>query len=386
MKQKKETRAVETAEKRMRMIAPLLAPSLSPDAFRRLRRRLSQAHGVSERTLERYRKQYQDCGFEGLKPKGKQTSGYKIPQEVLDVAIALRREQPGRSVPSIVDQLERERVVSPGFLKRSTLQDALARTGYSAATMRRYRQGSAHHSPKYCGHRNDLWVGIGEDRLGPWGFYGILDQGTGYIVHGAFYDTVGQRAVEDALRTALQAHGLPQKLYLPSGHHIQIGWMRKVCQRIGIRLLHARPAAAGNAPQNSVARQFLEQLEGGWPETLDQLNQQFQNWLQKVYHEMPQEETGWSPRRAFERTERPIRHLEPSMLARAFLHRETRKVDVRGYISFHGEKYLVGSHLAGQRVYVVFDAAYGAKLMVEGSGKMPVKIRLHGKSDLEESE
>lgn len=196
MKQKKDTRAVETAENRMRMIAPLLAPSLGPDAFRRLRRQLSQAQGVFERTLERYRKQYQGRGFEGLKPKGEQTSACKICQEVLDVAIALRREQPGRNVPSIVDQLQREEVVVPGFLKWSALQDAMTKAGYSAATMQRYRQGSAHHSPKCCGLRNDLWL-----------------------------------------------------------------------------------------------------------ETLDQLNQRFQNWLEKVYHEMLWEENGWSPQKAFERTE-----------------------------------------------------------------------------------
>lgn len=139
MKQKREIRALKTAEKRMRMIAPLLAPSLSADTTRRLRRQLSQEYGVSERTLERYRKQYQEGGFEGLKPKGKQTSDYKIPKEVLDAAIAMRREDPGRSVPSIMDQLEQEGVVPPGFLRRSTLQDALARAGYSASTMRQYR-------------------------------------------------------------------------------------------------------------------------------------------------------------------------------------------------------------------------------------------------------
>ena len=386
MKQKREIRALKTAEKRMRMIAPLLAPSLSADTTRRLRRQLSQEYGVSERTLERYRKQYQEGGFEGLKPKGKQISDYKIPKKVLDAAIAMRREDPGRSVPSIMDQLEQEGVVPPGFLRRSTLQDALTRAGYSASTMRQYRQGDSPQSCKRRGHRNDLWLGIGEELLGSWGFYGIIDQGTGYMVHGAFYDTVGQSAVEDALRSALQAHGLPRKLYLPSGHHIQIGWMRKACQRLGIRLLHARPAAAGEAPQKSVARRFLEQLEGGQPETLDQLNQQFQNWLQEVYHETSQKETGCSPRKAFERAGKPTKQLESSMLDRAFLHRERRKVDARGYISFHGGKYLVGTHLAGQRVYVVFGAAYGAKLMVEGPGTMPVRIRMNGKSALDESE
>lgn len=386
MKRKKETRALEAAEKRMRMIAPLLAPSLSPEAVRQLRCQLSQAYGVSERTLERYCKQYQEHGFEGLKPKGKPDAEHKIPPNILDATVALRREQPRRSVPSIVEQLEREGVVPVGFLKRSTLQDALTRAGYSAETMRQYRRMEPKHPQKRYGCRNDLWHGTGEQPFGEWGFYGVVDHATRYVVHGAFYESVGQGAVEDVLRTAFLAHGLPLNLYLPSGQHIQIGWMRKICRRIGIRLLHARPSVGKLTSQESVGSLFLKQWEGTQPETLEQFNECFQSWLQKVYHEAPQKETGCSPRKAFERAGKPAKQLESSMLDRAFLHRERRKVDARGYISFHGGKYLVGTHLAGQRVYVVFGAAYGAKLMVEGPGTMPVRIRMNGKSALDESE
>lgn len=47
---------------------------------------------------------------------------------------------------------------------------------------------------------------------------------------------------------------------------------------------------------------------------------------------------------------------------------------------------MVGGHLARQRVHVVFDVAYGAKLMVEDPGTTPMGIQLHGKSDLERKE
>lgn len=116
---------------------------------------------------------------------------YKIPQEVLDSAIILRRENPGRSVPSIMDQLEREEIVLPKFVRNPTLQDALAKARYSAATMRQYRQEAPLPSTKCRGYRNDL---CGEPRLGQWGFYGVLDQETGYMVHEAFYHTVGHGA------------------------------------------------------------------------------------------------------------------------------------------------------------------------------------------------
>jgi hypothetical protein len=51
---KNSKKAQETAETRMAIIAPLLAPGLDKDSVRNLRKTLVETSHVSQRTLDRY--------------------------------------------------------------------------------------------------------------------------------------------------------------------------------------------------------------------------------------------------------------------------------------------------------------------------------------------
>ena len=127
-KMKNNKKAQETAETRMAIIAPLLAPVLDKDSVRSLRETIIETNHVSQRTLDRYLHAYHMEGFNGLLPEGKSSeTKYKIPPDIVDAAIQLRRELPSRSIPTIIEILEMEGKVEPGFLKRTTLQDALQR-------------------------------------------------------------------------------------------------------------------------------------------------------------------------------------------------------------------------------------------------------------------
>ena len=122
MKMKDQKKAKETAEGRMKMIAPLLAPNLGLADMAKLKKELCETYEVSARTLERYLRNYAVGGFEGLMPSGKATkSKYKISDELLEEAIRLRLELPSRSIPTIIQILEMEGKAPPGFLKRTTL-------------------------------------------------------------------------------------------------------------------------------------------------------------------------------------------------------------------------------------------------------------------------
>ena len=84
MEMKDRKKAAETAENRMQMIAPLLAPNLSREDVTKLKESISEQFQVSVRTLERYSKSYLERGFEGLYPQGKSTqSKFKIPKDLL---------------------------------------------------------------------------------------------------------------------------------------------------------------------------------------------------------------------------------------------------------------------------------------------------------------
>ena len=205
---KNRKHADEIAEERLRMIAPLLQPDPGGRPFPRLKEDVSERTGVSVRSLERYLAAYNEKGFDGLKPDGRSTAlKFKISQEILDAAILLRREQPSRSIPTIIHILEMEGVVPEGKLKRTTLQDALARAGYSAGMMKIYQDNGYASQRFQRKHRHDLWQG--DIKYGPTLKINglttptylscLIDDATRLILHGEFYSSMTEAIVEDTL-------------------------------------------------------------------------------------------------------------------------------------------------------------------------------------------
>ncbi|WP_232059614.1 helix-turn-helix domain-containing protein [Kyrpidia spormannii] len=152
-------KAEELAAERMQMVSPLLAEGLDAAKAREIRAKLCQQTGLSERTLRRYVARYRAEGFDGLKPKGRESrkTGEAIPEKLLEQAILLRREVPRRSVAQIIQILEWEGLAQPGQLKRSTLQEKLAQRGYSSRQMRMYADAGVATRRFQRRHRNSLW-------------------------------------------------------------------------------------------------------------------------------------------------------------------------------------------------------------------------------------
>jgi putative transposase len=102
-------RSEEIAANRLKLITPLLDSTLDKEKFNQLKGELCLQTGLSERTIRRYIQLYEEQGFEGLKPKNAGTGGHSIiPEEVIQEAIALRREVPKRSINDIIKILEEE--------------------------------------------------------------------------------------------------------------------------------------------------------------------------------------------------------------------------------------------------------------------------------------
>lgn len=380
--------AAAEAEERMKLIAPLLAPGLSREALAEMKKKICEDYRISDRTLRRYLQLYRESGFEGLKPQGHETGEkYKIPQEVLEEAIRLRREQPNRSIPTIIQILELEGVVPEGFLKRSTLQDAFTRAGYSSAMMKLY-QNDGYASQRFQRkHRHDLWQG--DIKYGPilkidgkpvqTYFSCLIDDCTRYILHGEFYDTMNQSIVEDTLHRAIQKYGIPRRLYFDNGSQYRTHWMTRACGLFGIRLLYARPRnPQGKGKQerfNLTVEAFLDEINLKQPSSLEELNRKFQVWLSECYHTREHSALGTTPEIAFKSDSMPCRFPETAVMARAFLHCEQRKADKSGCISFQGQKYDLGIRYAGRQVDMVYDPMYTDILTIETKGEHPFQVQ-----------
>lgn len=390
MRDQKKAEAI--AEQRMQLLSPLLAEGLDPAKARQVKARICEQTGLSERTLRRYLSQYKTDGFSGLKPKGKGECRTEdaIPLNILEQAILLRREVPGRSVTQIIQILEWEGRIQPGQIKRSTLQEKLAERGYSTRHMRMYAETGVAARRFQQKHRNRLWhsdikygpyLPIGKDEAKKQVYLvTFIDDATRFVLHGEFYPMLDQVIVEDCFRQAIQKYGVPEAVYFDNGSQYRTKWMSRACAKMGIRLLFAKPyspEATGKVERfNRVVDAFLSEATLEKPQSLDKLNELFWVWLEECYQNKPHSSLdGKSPETVYRSDKKPLKFIDPDILANAFLHSEERKVDKAGCISFEGRKYEVGLSFIGFTVGVVYDPSDITELTIEYEGHNPWKAR-----------
>jgi putative transposase len=388
-----QKKAEEVAAQRFQLLSPLLAEGLDPAKARELRAGICEQMGLSERTLRRYLAKYSKDGFAGLKPRGRgqRRTEDAIPQNILDQAILLRREIPGRSVAQIIQILEWDGKVAPGQIKRSTLQEKLSERGYSARHMRMYSQSGVAARRFQQKSRNMLWHS--DIKYGPYLPIGpdgakkqvylvtFIDDATRFVLHGEFYPALDQVIVEDCFRKAILKYGVPDSVYFDNGKQYRTKWMARTCSKLGIRLLYAKPyspEATGKVEKfNQTVDSFLREAALSKPQTLDHFNQLFNVWLEECYQNKPHSalENKPSPTAAYQRDRKALKFLDQETVANAFLHCEERKVDKSGCISFEGRKYEVGLNLIGCTVDVVYDPADIEELTIEYDGYAPWKVK-----------
>jgi transposase len=149
----------EILMERFQLISPLLCREIDGPEYLRTRAQIADRSGLSEKTISRYVAEYQKHGVDGLRPKNVGRPGSRaISEQILSEAIMLRRENPMRSVSKIIRTLEIENKVETGSIKRSTMQDQLAKSGFSKEEIKVYTD-----APTSGGYRfermskNDLW-------------------------------------------------------------------------------------------------------------------------------------------------------------------------------------------------------------------------------------
>lgn len=373
-------RKEEIAANRLQIITPLLDPAMDKAKHQLVKEQISIQYGVHERTLRRWLNLYKTQGFEGLMPRKSSLSGRsKLSDEIIDAAIVLRREVPGRSVAEIIRILEWEGLAAPGFIKQSTLQDQLAARGYSKRQMLTYAKEATGARRFQKPWRNYLWqsdIKYGIYINGqPTYMVCFLDDCTRNIMHSEFYTTLDQSIVQDCFRKALAKFGAPDCVYFDNGKQFRTHWMKRACGKLGIRLLYAKPYhPEGKGKQeryNQTVDAFLREATIEKPKSIEKLNRLYNVWMDECYLNVPHSSlNGKTPHESYQLDAHELRFLSADTIADAFLSCEQRKVDKSGCISFNGIKYEVENALSliHRTVDVVYDPADTSVLTIECEG------------------
>jgi putative transposase len=318
---------------------------------------------VSRESLDRWIRAWRAGGFDALVPSPRQSSS-RLPVEVIEMAVALKRENPARTAAQVRRILRAQMGWAPGerTLQRYFADDPLI-TGeqgaapvfgrFEAARPNQLWTGDALHGPQVGGRKTYLFA--------------FLDDHSRAIVGHRFgfaEDTVRLAA---ALRPALASRGVPDGVYVDNGSAFVDAWLLRGCAKLGIRLIHStpgRPQGRGKIERlfRSVREQFLVEITGhpdgepGRHHVVDllELNRLFTAWVETVYHRRIHSETGQTPIARWQ-AGAPFPLPTPAALAEAFLWEERRLVTKTATVSLHGNIYQVDPALVGRKVELVFD-------------------------------
>ena len=371
--------------RRYEMIAPLLDEGLDAFERRRLRAKVMESSGKSERTLRRYVHRYKGKGHLGLlgAPRSDEGKPRAVPEAAIDEAVKLRQELPSRSVRRIIEILEGEGVVKQGEVSRSSLNRHLVRRGYGAAQVKAKGKAAQPSGRFERKRRNDLFQA--DIKFGPalvskgvkkkTYLLTIIDDATRMVMHAEFYGNQRLPILEDCFRKALLKFGKPSGILVDNGKIFVSKWFRLACARLGVRHIAAKPYSAKTKGKCEKYHQRVDEflLEFGLePEkTLQELNRQFCIWLDEGYTHEPHSalkleerdpRTGEllrkrerTPYMAYTEDPAKVRHVSSIECRDAFLWEEQRTVDNSGCIKLSGLVFDAGAALVRRRVDVRYD-------------------------------
>ena len=398
----------EKASERFTMISPLLADDLDPAKRSQLRSQIAEANDISERTLYRFEAAWHKNGYSGLRPMNREMRrSQKLPEnynEIFEQAVQLKKEVPSRSVARIILILEMEGWISPGVLKRSTLQRHLYKAGLGVRQMKRYTEARNATSRRFCKpHRMmlaqcdikyglKLPIGEGGKKVQTY-LSALIDDHSRYILESGWYDNQEALIVEDTFHKAILRRGVMDAVYADNGKQYVSSGLIRALERLGIRYMHAKPYHAWSKGLierfNSSVDGFLEEVRLKNIKSLEELNSYWQAWVEEYYHNKPHEgireyyeslgvpvpEGGITPAQEWNRDSRALRFADSSVVAEAFLHHEKREIDKSGCLSFGGRKYDVSISLAGKQVEIAYDPLASGTITVTCEGISPITAK-----------
>ena len=358
---------------RYTLIRAAADPALSPRERGALVRQIAagehrgpdgRAVRVSRASLDRWLRAWKTGGFDALVPAPRLVQR-RTPAEVLDLAVALKREVPARTAAQIVAILAEHGAIAPSA---RTLHRHFAALGLKnqispASVFGRFEAeapneiwvGDALHGPSIGGRKAMLFAFLDDHTRLATGYRWVRRE-----------DTV---RMETALRAGIGARGIPQTVYVDNGAPFVDAQFLGTLARLGIRLVHSaprRPQGRGKIERffRTVREQFLVEIGTGRElDSVETLNEYFTAWVETVYHQRVHTETEQAPlsrwRTAWD--ELMAQHLPgpvlptPGQLHEAFLWLERRTVTKTATVSLHSNTYEVDAALAGRRIELLFD-------------------------------
>jgi len=326
---------------------------------------------ISKESILRWYHAWKRGGIEALQPLTRDDKGKtNIPLNVQEAIIQLKQDNPGRSIPTVINMIERQGFVSKGKLSRSSVHRFLQnhclskRLPSSVNTIER--------RSFVADHAGDLWQGDvlhgpqvpTEQGMQKTYLVSLMDDATRLIVHSAFCLSETALDIEGVLKQAILKRGLPNKLLIDNGPAYRAHSLQTICAFLDIRLIYCKPyepEAKGKLERfhRTFREQFLGELDTHKIKDLADLNARLWAWCESVYHTRPHAGlNGEAPIERWRKELVHVRHLSPGIIERLddlFLHRLQRRVKKDASVSWKGRLYEVHHNQVGENITLIVD-------------------------------
>jgi transposase InsO family protein len=394
-----DDRRTQEALFRHALLGELLSRDLKRGEQRRLltdlaSRTFDDARGrprrMAAKTLEEWLYRYRHGGFEALKPAPRSDAGRSrvLSPALEQLIVDLKREDPGRSGPLIVRELELAGRLRPGQVSVTAVQRLLRRRGLSGPRVEldrpaRYRWEAA--------HGGELWQG---DALhGPVLFhpaagrpqrvilFALLDDRSRVIPYlEAGFGETAHRFLR-VLYQAIARRGIPRTLLLDNHASFSGFDLRVLCATLNIRLVHTRPhdgPSKGKIERfwRTLREQLLDRLDARSVSTLDDLNLRVWSFVEGEYHTRPHAAlAGKTPLEVWDADAEDLRWpSDPAALEQAFHATVNRLARQDSTVLWRGMWYEVPPYLRGRTVRLRYSLLDADRISVlDGAVEIPLR-------------
>ena len=324
----------------------------------------SEKTSITMGTISRWLRLYKGSNdnLKSLFPKDRTDQGKcrAMDQETCLALIELRSQMPALTVPQLIEQMNRQNRVSPGIvlnnstvyrflheqnLMNLTLHKPIDRRKFEAELPNDLWQSDVLHGPRVevDGKRRKTYL------------IAIIDDHSRLITYGRFYLSEALIYYLDAFENALAKRGLPRKLYVDNAACFRSKHLEYITASMGIALIHSkpyRPQGRGKIERFflTVRTQFLSGFKG---QSLDELNKNFNVWLNHTYHQRKHSATGQTPLWRFTSQMHCLR-TSPANLKDYFRKVARRTVNKDRTITLNGRLFEGPIPLIGKRVELLY--------------------------------
>src|SRR5712664_1487699 len=176
---------------------------------------------VTRWTLDVWIRAWREGGFDALVPSPRQSQP-RTPPEVMELAVALKKENPARTAAQVQRILKAQSGWAPD---ERTIQRMFNRTGLRALV-------TAEAAPVFGRFEAD-----GRKTY----LFCFIDDHSRAVMAARFGFAEDTIRLAAALRPALASRGVPGHVYVDNGSAFVDAWLLRACAKLGIKLVHSQP-------------------------------------------------------------------------------------------------------------------------------------------------